>query len=326
MKQLLSILLFVPVILPGQTISPSQIGVNSQTQFTPAGQPLGAFMSIPPNDTSATIGYLTNAGYTYQLHAPYITTNFTGTAVCQEYVDSSILAIPSLNIGANVPGGQPNSVLYLDVRNNLAANPNFQYVNTAARGGVLVINSNGGVNTSGSYQAIDGMGNQVFIAGEHKGQSMCYLMDAANENYIQLLVTDDGTTNQFSMGAPAGGFTMQVDPNTGGALFSNAVVGQADFEALDAGENITAAMSDGYITTRTPDRRTGIIIQTSSDGNTNSLGIYSPSGTVKLQQSKNGMTWNMSLPFYPDDRTAGASGLITGDLYQDLSGNVHIKL
>ncbi len=320
MKQLIFIIILLPFTSFGQTISSSQLGVNSQTNFTTAGQPVGAFMSIFPNDTSATFGFTTNAGYTYQLAAPFITGNYTGTAVCQEYVDSSILSIPSLHIGAPVPGGIPNTVLFANSKDGLFVDPAFQYYKWKG----LVVNSPLGVSSNTMIYTNDG--NDDPVAGIYGGKNGVVSTSSSDGNTsITLLTTNDGTYSVLSFAGKSGEVDITQDPNTGGASFDNNIISTADFQALDGSSNVTSLMGDGYITTQNPGQNYGAFIETTFDGSTNVIGIYNPLGTVLLQQSTNGITWNLNLPTYATEATAAANGLTKGDLYQDLTGVIHIK-
>lgn len=326
MKRIITILMLFPFLSIGQDITPAQLGVKSASQFTPDGQPVGAFMFIAPGDTMATIGYRTSAGYTYQLGAPFITGNYLGTAVSQEYVDSSVLSIPSLHIGARVPGGRPNTVLFLNNSGALFVDQNLRYQYDISGNSTLMLNSTSGYATTGGYQAIDTNGTLVMFFGTlNGGMAYNFLEDASGLNYIESVVADDGTDVEFDMITTAGGFSIQVDPASGGALFSSSVVSNVDFEALDDSANVTADMSNGFVTSMSADHKYGVFMQTAANGSTNNIGIYSPEHTVLLQQSANGSTWNVSLPVYPDDVHAAAGGLTKYDLYQDNSNIVHVK-
>ena len=277
-------------------------------------------MSVFPNDTSATFGFTTNAGYTYQLTAPFITGNYTGTAVCREYVDSSILSIPSLHIGAPVPGGIPNSVLFVNSKRDLFVDPALQYY----KGKGLVVNSPIGVSSNTMIYINDGNGDQV--AGMYGGKNGVVGTSSSDGNTtITLLTSNDGSYSALSFSGKTGEVDITQDPNTGGASFDNSIISTADFQALDGSSNVTSSMSDGYITTQNPGQQYGTFIETTADGSTNEIGIYNPLGTVLLQQSTNGITWNLNIPVYATDMMAAANGLTKGDLYQDLTGVIHIK-
>ena len=326
MKQLLFLLLSFPLLSYGQVISPFELGVSSKTQFTPDGQHVGAFMQIGAEDSIPVFGYRTKAGYIYQLTAPYLTGDFSGTAVSEEYVDSIISSIPSLRIGARVPGARPNTVAYFDRGQRLMSNPGLSYNTDIPGSEVLTLTSDQGFSTTGSYQSFDGHGNSIFFGGEFKGLAAYnYVQDASGNNYADMLSMNDGSDVEFDMNTDFGGFTLMVDPNYGGALFSNDVESYSDFDALDGSGISTAGMGDGFVITNTEDKKFSVFIETSSDGITNHLGIQNPAGTVFLNESPTGSTLNMKLPQFPDDSTAGLAGLVKGDLYEDLAFIVHIK-